>query len=38
MEDPEARFCCAVQFHPERLVKKAPQFQKLFRKFVEACR
>src|ERR1017187_6388652 len=38
MEDPEARFCCGVQFHPERLVKKAPQFQKLFREFVKACR
>jgi putative glutamine amidotransferase len=38
MEDPEARFCCAVQFHPERLVNRAPQFQKLFREFVKACR
>jgi len=38
MEKPEARFCCGVQFHPERLVKKAPQFQKLFREFVKACR
>jgi putative glutamine amidotransferase len=37
MEQPEARFCCGVQFHPERLVKKAPQFQKLFREFVKAC-
>jgi putative glutamine amidotransferase len=38
MEKPGARFCCGVQFHPERLVKKAPQFQKLFREFVKACR
>ncbi len=38
MERPEARFCCGVQFHPERLVKKTPQFQKLFREFVKACR
>jgi putative glutamine amidotransferase len=38
MERPEARFCCAVQFHPERLVKKSPQFLKLFRVFVKACR
>ena len=38
MEKPDARFCCGVQFHPERLVKKAPQFQKLFREFVLACR
>jgi putative glutamine amidotransferase len=37
MEKTEARFCCGVQFHPERLVKKAPQFQKLFREFVKAC-
>lgn len=38
MEKPGARFCCGVQFHPERLVKKAPEFQKLFREFVKACR
>ena len=38
MEVPGARFYCGVQFHPERLVKKAPQFQKLFREFVKACR
>ncbi|HXI83949.1 MAG TPA: gamma-glutamyl-gamma-aminobutyrate hydrolase family protein [Verrucomicrobiae bacterium] len=38
MEKPDARFCCGVQFHPERLVKRAPQFQKLFREFVKACR
>jgi putative glutamine amidotransferase len=37
MELPQARFFCGVQFHPERLVKKAPQFQKLFREFVKAC-
>ena len=38
IEKPDARFCCGVQFHPERLVKKAPQFQKLFREFVKVCR
>jgi putative glutamine amidotransferase len=38
MEKPDAHFCCAVQFHPERLVKKAPEFVKLFRDFVRACR
>ena len=38
MEKPGARFYCGVQFHPERLVKKAPAFQKLFREFVKACR
>ena len=37
MEKPDARFCCAVQFHPERLVKKAPPFLNLFREFVKAC-
>jgi putative glutamine amidotransferase len=38
MEKPDARFCCAVQFHPERLVKKAPAFLNIFREFVKACR
>jgi putative glutamine amidotransferase len=38
MEKPGARFCCGVQFHPERLTKRAPQFQKLFQEFVKACR
>ena len=38
MENPEARYCCAVQFHPERLVKRAPEFLNLFRDFVKACR
>ena len=38
MEKPDARFCCAVQFHPERLVKKEPAFLKLFSRFVSACR
>ena len=38
MERPGARFCCAVQFHPERLVKKSPQFLGLFREFVKSCR
>ena len=38
MERPDVRFCCAVQFHPERLVKRAPSFLNLFREFVNACR
>jgi len=38
IEKPDARFFCAVQFHPERLVKIAPAFRKLFREFVKACR
>lgn len=38
VELPGARFYCAVQFHPERLVKKSPQFLKLFREFVKSCR
>ncbi|HVM59489.1 MAG TPA: gamma-glutamyl-gamma-aminobutyrate hydrolase family protein [Verrucomicrobiae bacterium] len=38
MEMPDARFCCAVQFHPERLVNKAPEFLNLFREFVRSCR
>ncbi len=38
VEKPDARFCCAVQFHPERLVKRAPEFLNLFRDFVKACR
>jgi putative glutamine amidotransferase len=38
MELPGKRFFCAVQFHPERLVKIAPEFLKLFREFLKACR
>jgi putative glutamine amidotransferase len=38
MENPKARYCCAVQFHPERLVERAPEFLNLFRDFVKACR
>jgi putative glutamine amidotransferase len=38
MELPDARFFCGVQFHPERLINRAPEFQKLFREFVKACR
>ena len=37
MEKPDARFFCAVQFHPERLVKVAPAYLKLFRELVRAC-
>jgi len=36
MEKPDARFFCAVQFHPERLLEAAPGFLKLFREFVRA--
>jgi putative glutamine amidotransferase len=35
MEMPGARFCCAVQFHPERLVRKAPEFLRLFESLVK---
>jgi putative glutamine amidotransferase len=38
MEMPGARFCCAVQFHPERLVRKAPPFLRLFEALVRAAR
>lgn len=38
LEKPGTRFVCAVQFHPERLVKTAPQFLRLFEAFVDACR
>jgi putative glutamine amidotransferase len=38
MEKPDARFFCAVQFHPERLVKVAPRFLRLFEALVEAAR
>jgi putative glutamine amidotransferase len=38
MENHKARYCCAVQFHPERLMKRAPEFLKLFQDFVKACR
>ncbi len=37
MEKPGRQFFCAVQFHPERLVK-LPAFRKLFHTFVKACR
>ena len=37
MERSGARFFCAVQFHPERLVNIASPFRKLFREFVRAC-
>jgi len=38
MEKHDARFFCAVQFHPERLVKVAPQFLRLFKALVAAAR
>lgn len=38
MEKPEARFFCAVQFHPERLVKVAPEFLRLFEALVKNAR
>jgi putative glutamine amidotransferase len=38
MEWPGKQFFCAVQFHPERLVKVKPEFLWLFRVFVAAAR
>ena len=38
MERRGARFFCAVQFHPERLVNVAPEFLGLFRELVCASR
>ena len=38
MEKPDARFFCGVQFHPERLVKVAPEFLKLFKELIKSCR
>jgi putative glutamine amidotransferase len=38
MERGESPFFCGVQFHPERLVERAPQFLRLFEAFVEAAR
>jgi gamma-glutamyl-gamma-aminobutyrate hydrolase PuuD len=38
MERLGTKFFCAVQFHPERLVKVKPQFLRLFKIFVSSCR
>ena len=38
MEWPGKRFFCAVQFHPERLVKVVPQALRLFEALVNAAR
>lgn len=38
MEKHDARFFCGVQFHPERLVRKAPEFLRLFKALLVACR
>jgi putative glutamine amidotransferase len=38
IEWPGARFFCAVQFHPERLVKVTPQSLRLFKQFVSSAR
>jgi putative glutamine amidotransferase len=38
MEWPGKRFFCAVQFHPERMVKVAPVFLRIFRVFVAASK
>ncbi len=35
---PGARFCWAVQFHPERLVRKEPRFLRLFEALVKEAR
>jgi putative glutamine amidotransferase len=37
-ELPGSRFVCGVQFHVERLVSTAPQFQRVFDAFVESAR
>jgi putative glutamine amidotransferase len=36
VENPDARFLVGVQFHPERLVEKHPEFLELFRLFRDA--
>ena len=36
MEKPGLRFFCGVQFHPERLVRVAPAFRRLFEAFTRA--
>ncbi len=36
IEKPDARFCCAVQFHPERLLKKSSACRQLFIALVKA--
>jgi putative glutamine amidotransferase len=38
IEWPGARYFCAVQFHPERLVNVAPEFLRLFEGFVTSSR
>jgi putative glutamine amidotransferase len=38
IENPAARFACGVEFHPERLLRVAPQFLRLFEALVEAAR
>jgi putative glutamine amidotransferase len=38
MEWPGKRFFCAVQFHPERLVKAVPECRRLFKVFVSSAR
>ena len=38
MEKRGAKFFCAVQFHPERLVNVSPKFLNLFRALVKAAR
>lgn len=38
MEKRGAKFFCAVQFHPERLVDASPKFLNLFRALVKAAR
>jgi putative glutamine amidotransferase len=38
LEWPGKRFYCAVQFHPERLVKVAPEALRLFEKLVNSAR
>ena len=34
LEKPDARFCCGVQFHPERMLELVPVVRRLFEEFV----
>ena len=34
LEKPAARFCCGVQFHPERMLDTVPAVRRLFKEFV----
>ena len=38
LESPDHRFVIGVQFHPERLIDEHPEFLRIFKAFVKACR